>query len=104
MSASLERNDGRMWESNPPSPFVRSRAGFEVQRGHQTPCPPGGQILFDSGPIFKRSNNFKASVPLGKTRQKAERERRISRNLGSPSGPDKDAESKSGPGNRTGPG
>jgi hypothetical protein len=31
---------GRMWESNPPGPFIRSRTGFEVQRGHQTPCPP----------------------------------------------------------------
>jgi hypothetical protein len=29
-----------MWESNPPGPFVRSRAGFEVRRGHQAPCPP----------------------------------------------------------------
>jgi hypothetical protein len=29
-----------MWESNPPGPFVRGRAGFEVRRGHQAPCPP----------------------------------------------------------------
>src|SRR4030067_1755370 len=38
--ASFGQVGGRMWESNPPGPFIRSRAGFEVQRGHQTPCPP----------------------------------------------------------------
>lgn len=34
-----------MWESNPPGPFVTPHTGFEVQRGHQAPCPPRPDIV-----------------------------------------------------------
>jgi hypothetical protein len=49
-----------MWESNPPGPFVRSHTGFEVRRGHQTPCPPVGKMM-----VFPPAAGVKHAGPRG---------------------------------------
>ena len=58
-----ETGGGRMWESNPPGPFVRSHTGFEVQRRHQTPCPPGAAILSYLGASSLSAKRRKALPP-----------------------------------------